>query len=336
MNAQTIPLLIVEDNNLYARILQRVLPTLDDSLHFDSKWVDTAEKAMKEIESHPYEIVLLDYKLPGADGLSVLARIREFPQDKQPAVIMLTGMGGEQIAVQAMKAGAKDYLPKDSFDAASLMRAITSALTQRRLEHEIARTTEELRQKNAQMEADLKLASEIQQAFLPQHFPTIPPGVAAERSALRFHPRYRPTGAVGGDYFDVLPISDTAAGVFICDVMGNGVRAALVTAILRALVEDLAQHAHCPGKFLTEINRAMMATLRRTPMPMFASAFYLIADAGAGELRYASAGHPLPLHMRRDAGVVEPLAFAEGAAGPALGVFEKWEYATARAPLASA
>ena len=336
VNIEPIPLLLVEDNRMYADILRNVLPTLDDDLRFDCQWVDTAEKALKEIQAHQYQLVLLDYKLPGADGLTVLSHIRQLPTDKQPVVIMLTGMGGEQVAVQALKAGARDYLSKDNFDAASLMRAITGALTQRRLEEQVARTAAELRQKNFQMVADLKLASEIQQAFLPQTYPSFPPGVPVEQSAMRFHPRYRPTGAVGGDYFDVFALSDTAAGVFICDVMGHGVRAALVTAMLRALVEDLApSSAQCPGKFLTGINHGLMAALRHTPVPMFASAFYLIADAGTGQMRYASAGHPRPFHLRRDAGAVEPLASADGAACPALGVFEDWEYATGKGSLAA-
>lgn len=333
MNGKLIPLLIVEDNPFYADILQRVLPTMDDVLQFEPKCVDTAEKAMLELTSRRYDLVLLDYKLPGLDGLEVLAQIRKLSHEDQPAVIMLTGMGKEELAVQAMKAGASDYLPKDKIDAASLRHAITGALRQRQLEDQVARTTEELRLRNDQLEADLQLASEIQRAFLPQHFPVFPPGVASERSALRFHPRYLPSGLVGGDYFDVMPLSDTAAGVFICDVMGNGVRAALVTAILRAEVEELSARAHEPGVFLTEINRALMAALRRSPMPMFASAFYLVADVGRGELRYASAGHPRPLHLRRAAGSVESLAIGSEQTGPALGVFENLEYATYHAPL---
>src|SRR5438034_1967036 len=111
-----IPLLIVEDSPVYAEILQRLLPTLGADLNFAPHWVDTAEKALDEIRRTAYELVLLDYKLPGADGLTVLAHIRGLPQDQQPAVIRLTGMGREEIAVEAMKSGAKDYLPKDCLD----------------------------------------------------------------------------------------------------------------------------------------------------------------------------------------------------------------------------
>jgi sigma-B regulation protein RsbU (phosphoserine phosphatase) len=334
MNAAPVPLLVVEDSPVYAEILQRLLPTLGADLQFASKWVDTAEKAMAEISLANYTLVLLDYKLPGADGMTVLAHIRSLPPARQPAVIMLTGMGNEAVAVEAMKCGAKDYLPKDSLDVPSLLRAITSALERKRLEEQIARYTNELREKNAQMEADLNMAREIQQAFLPQRYPTFPRDAIEPESALHFHHRYHPTGAVGGDFFDVLPISDTEAGVLICDVMGHGVRAALVTAMVRALADDLLPVAAEPAKFLTEINLRLLAILTQTRSPMFASAFYLVIDLARGELRYSSAGHPSPLLVRRSAGVVEPLRFPNSRPGPALGVFEESEYPLSRSALA--
>ena len=330
-----IPLLIVEDSPVYAEILQRLLPTLGADLNFAPHWVDTAEKALDEIRRTAYELVLLDYKLPGADGLTVLAHIRGLPQDQQPAVIMLTGMGREEIAVEAMKSGAKDYLPKDCLDVPSLLRAITSALERKRLEEQLARYTEELHQKNAQMQADLNLAREIQEAFLPHDYPCFPANVAPKESALRFYQRYHPTSEVGGDFFDVLALSDTEAGVFVCDVMGHGVRAALVTAIVRALVEELKPTAGDAGKFLTGINHGIVSILKQTRLPIFVSAFYLVADIGRGELRFANAGHPSPLHLKRKLGVVEALRPEDFRPGPALGVFDDSAYPTANRPLAA-
>jgi serine phosphatase RsbU (regulator of sigma subunit) len=116
--------------------------------------------------------------------------------------------------------------------------------------------------------------------------------------------------------------------VFICDVMGKGVRAALVTAMVRALVEELTPIADEPGRFLAGINRGLMSTLRQTQSPIFASAFYLIADVARGGLRYANAGHPAPFHMRRERRTVEALAVNGGRNGPVLGVFDDSEYLT--------
>jgi len=202
-------------------------------------------------------------------------------------------------------------------------------ITERRLaEEQLAMYNEELREKNTQLEDDLDMASEVQQAFLPQQFPSFPQDAAPGESAVSFFARYLPTGAVGGDFFHVLPLSSTEAGVFICDVMGHGVRAALVTAIQRALVEELAGLGRQPGEFLTHINQALLSILRRTRTPMFASAFYLYLNAETGEIRYSNAGHPKPLHLRRSEKRVEVFAANGTRPGAALGVFEQATYKT--------
>ena len=202
-------------------------------------------------------------------------------------------------------------------------------ITARKLaEEKLAKYTQELKVKNEEMEDDLNMAREVQQAFLPQQFPTFPRKAAPEESALRFHSRYLPTTTLAGDFFHVIQISDTQAGVFICDVMGHGVRAALVTAIQRALVEELVELAPRPGDFLTAMNTSLLSILRRTRSPMFISAFYFVADVATGELRYANAGHPRPLHLRRAAGCVDPLDGGGMRPGPALGVFDDTGYVT--------
>lgn len=198
-------------------------------------------------------------------------------------------------------------------------------------EEQLYRYNAEIRQRNAELEEDLHMAREIQQSFLPQQYPTFPRRVPAAESALNFYSRYIPTTAVGGDFFHILPISDVEAGVFICDVMGHGVRAALVTAIQRALVEEMLPVAHNPGLFLTEINRALRSILRRARTPMFASAFYLVVNVKEGVIRYANAGHPKPLHLRRDEGRLGFLV--TGAPGPALGIFRNSVYETRTASI---
>ena len=328
-----IPLLLVEDNPIYAEVLQLLLPSLGVDLQFNVTWVDTAEKALETVQQNRFDLVLLDYRLPTSDGLTVLDAIRSQPAAHQPAVIMLTGMGREEIAVEAMKRGAKDYLSKDHLDIASLLRAITSALERRRLEEQLHQSTEELRERNAQLQSDLNMAREIQEAFLPSSYPTFPVGVPLDQSALRFSHRYLPTTIVGGDYFDVLALPGNRAGVFICAVLGHGVRAALVMAILRALAEELAPVAADPGRFLLEMNRRLLATLKRTRQPMFASAFYLVVDLPAGVMHYADAGHPIPLHVHRHQARVEPLSFGSAKPGPALGLIEEPEFPVASAPL---
>src|SRR5262249_9114258 len=147
-----------------------------------------------------------------------------------------------------------------------------------------------------------------------------PAGVAPEKSRLRFFDRYRPDGAVGGDFFSVMPLSDTQAGVLVCDVMGHGVRAALGAAMVRALLEHFRGVAGGPGPFLEEINRELLAILGQASVPVFLSAFYWVMDTEAGALRYANAGHPAPIRMQRDEGAVSSLPAPAGRPGPPLGV----------------
>jgi serine phosphatase RsbU (regulator of sigma subunit) len=170
------------------------------------------------------------------------------------------------------------------------------------------------------------MAREIQLTMLPQQYP--PFQGERDSSAFTFTHRYLPTGSVGGDFFSVSAISDYEAAVFICDVAGHGVRSALVTAMVRALVEELKPLATEPGRFLTKLNADLHAILKHTGTPMLTTAFYLVANWREGVMRYANAGHPKPLHIRRRAGKVAPLANASRQPQRALGLFEDASYET--------
>ena len=192
----------------------------------------------------------------------------------------------------------------------------------RRTTAELSRSREELRSKNQLMEDNLRMAREIQTAMLPQQYPVFPNHVAPEQSVFRFTHRYQPAEAVSGDFFSVSALSDSEVGVFICDVAGHGVRAALVTAMIRALAEELKPCAHDPGKFLQKLNSDLFAILKSTGSPMLTTAFYFVADWQTGVVRFANAGHPKPLLVRMASKRVEPMANDCGRGQPALGLFD--------------
>jgi phosphoserine phosphatase RsbU/P len=198
----------------------------------------------------------------------------------------------------------------------------------RRANAELARSREELRTKNLLMQENLQMAREIQFAMLPQQYPVFPPAVPAEQSAFRFVHRYSPAETVSGDFFNVSALSEDEVAVFICDVTGHGMRAALVTAMIRALVEELKPIARDPGMFLRKINADLFTILKTTGSPMLTTAFYLVANWRTGVMRFANAGHPKPLLVRRAAGRIEPLVNASGKSQPALGLFEDPPYQT--------
>ncbi len=203
----------------------------------------------------------------------------------------------------------------------------------RRANAEIARNREELQAKNNLMEENLQTAREIQLAMLPQQYPVFPHDAPPERSAFQFVHRYEPAQTVSGDFFSLSALSDTEVGVFICDVTGHGVRAALVTAMIRALAEELKPHARDPGLFLRKLNFDLCCILKSTGSPMLTTAFYAVADCRTGLLRFANAGHPKPLLIRRSENRIEPLINACGRSQPALGLFEDPPYQTSEMKL---
>lgn len=158
-----------------------------------------------------------------------------------------------------------------------------------------AHFAEQVRRIKEGMEEDVRMAAELQKTFFPRTYPTFPAGVPEPDSHVEFYHHYNPSGMVSGDFCTIRRISESKAGVFQCDVMGHGVRAALGTALICAIVEELTPIAADPGRFLGRMNELLMPMLRQEDMLLFASACYMVLDVATGELSVANAGHPIPL-----------------------------------------
>ncbi|MBI5768564.1 MAG: SpoIIE family protein phosphatase [Verrucomicrobia bacterium] len=182
-----------------------------------------------------------------------------------------------------------------------------------------------LEQHNAEMEADVRMARQIQESFLPHDYPAFPRGAA--RSALRFAHRYIPATTLGGDFFDLLQLSDTQCGMLLCDVMGHGVRAGLLTALIRGVVGEMGPRATDPAHVLAEINHSLDPILAQLGEPVFATAFFGVIDTAARTLTYGNAGHPPPFVLTPDA--PEPLALAPADPEPATGLVPGFPYSNA-------
>ncbi len=192
------------------------------------------------------------------------------------------------------------------------------------------RIEQELQRRTAEMEEDVRMARQIQEAFFPRRYPVFPRNTPAERSALRFAHRYVPAATLGGDFFDIIQLSDTRCGVLVCDVMGHGVRAGLLTALIRGVVEELGPRADDPARVLAEINHGLIPVINATGQPVFATAFYGVVDTAAATLTHANAGHPPPLVLRGATGAVEPLALDNPE--PAAGLMEDFAYSRHAVP----
>lgn len=181
----------------------------------------------------------------------------------------------------------------------------------------------ELLQKNQAYEEELMLAREIQQALAGEGFPAATDHAA---SHLAFGARYIPISGLAGDFFEVMKMTDDCYGVLICDVMGHGVRSALIVAMLRGLLEKQRAQAQEPGLFLQGLNDGLAAILERADTTMFATAFFGVIDLSAGSFKYACAGHPGPIIAGRDG--VRQIACLRAHKGPGLGLIRGASYPT--------
>ena len=114
---------------------------------------------------------------------------------------------------------------------------------------------------------------------------------------------------------------------------GTESRAALVAAIVRSVVNELRPLWTKPGELLVAINRALLEAFGNSDITLFASAFYVLVDLAKGQLSYANAGHPHPLHLTRSNGSAPTACSLAGRPGPALGLFDGAKYETLRCKL---
>lgn len=201
------------------------------------------------------------------------------------------------------------------------------------ISHDITRrkkAEQELKLHTEEMETDVRMARQIQETFLPRSYPIFPRGVPAEASSLRFAHRYIPTTTLGGDFFQIIQLDDVKCGILVCDVMGHGVRAGLLTALIRGVVAELGERAADPARVLIEINHSLTPVLEQTGQPVFATAFFGVIDTAAASLIYSNAGHPPPLILRAGAAVVTRLVPADPE--PAAGLIEGFVYTRHETP----
>lgn len=338
-NSQPLRILSLEDSEIDETLILRELK--NGGLDFVTTRVESRSDFARAIKDFQPEIILSDYKLPTFNGAQALVMAKKLCPDVP--VIMISGVVGEEIAVELLKNGATDFVLKDKLGrlvpvVQRALQEVESKNARRRAEEElqklnekleqrVAERTRELWEKNTLMEEDLEMARELQMAFIPTSFPTLPHGASPDTSAVKFCSFFHPTSRVSGDIYNIVPLSESAVAVFVCDVMGHGVRAALVTAMMRALEEQLSDLASDPGKSLTQINRSLHVILQQLDTTLFVTASYYVVDIVTKQLTYAIAGHPSPLLIHHGTEKVEVLTDSFDT-GPALGLFEDVEYLT--------
>jgi serine phosphatase RsbU (regulator of sigma subunit) len=176
-----------------------------------------------------------------------------------------------------------------------------------RLTQLVRRREEEVRERE-RIDRELHVAQLIQHRFLPHEPPELP--------GWRLAAYYGPARAVGGDFYDFIPLPDGQVGIVVGDVTDKGVPAALVMATTHAILRAEAPRLRAPSKVLECANDLL---LNETFEYMFVTCLYAVLDPASGELRFANAGHNLP-YLRGEDGVAElratgmPLGLLPGSA----------------------
>lgn len=231
--------------------------------------------------------------------------------------------GGESFVVTSkFPWREKSGVVKGTFGVSS---DVTSLVLAQRQAIELAN---ELQQKNTSYEEEVKLAREIQQALSTN---TFRPVTGSDGTALAFGSRYLPISGLAGDFFEVLPLNKDRYGLFICDVMGHGVRASLVVSMLRGLLATQNARDRTPPEFIGVLNEGLTSILQRANVTMFATAFYGIIDLSDSTFSYSCAGHPGP--VIEGASGNQQLCADRKEKGPAIGLIAGATYPSGKIPL---
>jgi len=187
-------------------------------------------------------------------------------------------------------------------------------ITARKIAEERLRESEErLRERNEAIEEDLRIAQLAQSALDQRGLPRV--------GFLKIDYRYLPLDRVGGDFFSFTPISERELGVFIGDVTGHGVAAALFLALIRFATEKIAaRNALEPAAYLKSLNDELIGYLSSNFITGIYGLFRRTGDAGC-EFISANGGHPMAVLIRAG-GSSEFI----GSSGTILGAFEEARY----------
>jgi phosphoserine phosphatase RsbU/P len=254
---------------------------------------DSPAAVLHNLSAGEFDLLLMDLNYArdttsGQEGLDLLQSVRKL--DSKLPVVVMTAWGSIALAVEAMRGGAQDFVEKP-WDNAQLLSTV------RRRIHSGAAVREEWQE-----------AVAAQQALLPKEIAQIP---GCDISA-----DWTPLGKVGGDYLDLLRLSEQRLGICVGDASGKGLAAALLMSNLQAAVQALAPDAPSTDSLTNRLNRILCAN---TAPNKFITLFYGVLDGR--RLTYTNAGHNPPMLLRASG---EPLRLEQG--GALLGVFPDWVY----------
>jgi sigma-B regulation protein RsbU (phosphoserine phosphatase) len=277
---------------------------------YEPQFVSSTEAVMDRLRAEPFDLLLMDLNYSrdttsGREGLELIPRVRT--HDPDLPIVVMTGWGSIDTAVEAMRRGARSFVQKPWEDVTLLEileREITEARAAKRRDRKHQREWEEARL--------------IQRGLLPTSVPEV--------SGVQLAVAWQPADGVGGDCFDTLAFG-TALGISIADIAGKGLPAALLMSNLQAAVRAFAQESVPPSSICGSVNRLLC---RNMASGRFATFCYARIEAERRRIVYSNAGHNPPLLVRPNGSIAR---LTEG--GMVLGVFPDTAYEQAELPLTS-
>lgn len=249
-------------------------------------------EALAMLETTPADLLFLDVAMPDVGGMAVLEQVRARALDL--AVIMITAFGSEEIAIEALRRGADDYLRKP-FERDEFQTVLDRTVERLELRRINALLHRELAEQHRQLEQELSRAARVQADLLPREAPRLP--------GFELAGRCLPAREVGGDFFDWFEARPGLLSLTLGDVMGKGMPAALLMATVRAALRGAARRRG-PAETLESAAAALEDDLARAES--FTTLFHARLDLASRRLTYVDAGHGYAL-LRRADGSVEAL-----------------------------
>lgn len=266
-------------------------------------------EALRQAESFRPDLIVLDAWLSGLDGVETLRRLRADPRFRDLPILVQAATPSDHLRTVCFHAGATDIIAKP-INPGEFITRVRYHLERRAL-------VDELKSFRRRIERDLSQARALQLALAPEADAL----AELERaSGFQINGALHSSDEIGGDVWTAFEIGEDRAGLFVADLTGHGIPAAinafrLHTLISRAPRSDLDD----PARLLTHLNARLREIL---PVGQYATAFYGVFDRADGVLRYASAGAPSPLFRSDDEAPFQPL----DGSGMFIGAFDGAEY----------
>ncbi|HEV2633575.1 MAG TPA: SpoIIE family protein phosphatase [Actinocrinis sp.] len=277
---EQLDILLVEDDAGDAVLFQEHLH--DIPVATTVRWVTTLAKAMAMLKERAPMCIVLDLHLPdAAEGVGAVTLFQE--ACPVAAVVVLTGLSDEATGIEAVRAGAQDYLVKDQ---------VTGSLLHRVLRYSVQRKQAEIAAADArQVRVRAEENSRLEHGLLPT-----PLLMTTDASTPTITTRYRPSrlhALLGGDFLDVVQTPDGIVHALIGDVCGHGPAEAALGVCLRVAWRTLILTGMRGADLFGLLENVLIA--ERGPGNVFATCTALDLDPVRHTVQVISAGHPAPL-----------------------------------------